>query len=221
MAPKRLSRPQVYVELNMGSRRAKDRGERGNDPASEIDDRIVHRCIAGDEDALRSFVEFYQERLFTFLAGFLGPGAHVEDVAQVVFIKAHASFPCYDPSQMRPFAWLMYLARAKYKAIDLFREQRRFEPLDADPSASMSLRSSDDPELNTYHLERSRRVQRAVALLSPVLREALLFWMLGVPDTEIAAALNCKVSTVKSRIIRAREKLEKPLSIYQSEVGDV
>jgi RNA polymerase sigma factor (sigma-70 family) len=208
------------VELNPVAGHAKDRGEEGSDPPEEIDGLILLKCIEGDPLAVRSFVNHYKGPLFLYLSRSHGCGPHVEALAMSAFAEAIVSFHKYKPGKTKPFLWLVRRARAALKRNGPYSSRKQLQHLDANGGEALSLRARDDPEENTYQIQRRRHIERAFKVLSQIERDTLALWMMGVPDSEIGETLLCPPATVRGRVQRARQKLEKHLSIYQSEVRD-
>ena len=78
--------------------------------------------------------------------------------------------------------------------------------------AGRNLRDIGTPESNLLSDELARRVNKAVADLPEDLRTAItLREMEGMSYEEIATAMDCPIGTVRSRIFRAREAIDKEL----------
>ena len=74
------------------------------------EDAEVRRAASGDEGAMRTLIERYEESLFGFLFRRLENRADAADCTQEVFLKMIRSLPTYQPRrQFR--AWLFTIAR--------------------------------------------------------------------------------------------------------------
>jgi len=71
-----------------------------------------------------------------------------------------------------------------------------------------------------YPVEMSLAVERALAQLSPEQREAVVLKIYqGMKFEEMAEALDCPVSTVKSRLYAALDRLKQMLAPVEAEGG--
>lgn len=155
---------------------------------------VVERSV--DVDA---FAEFYGQqyvstvRLVAFLSG--GRGA-AEDLAQEAFLRLQPVFSGLEHPAAYLRTTVVNLCRNHYRSAS--RESRRLIRYGAPPT-SVSERAA---ELDAT-LRRLPYDERAVVVLR--------YW-LGLSEAEIAAHLNCRPGTVKSRHARALTKIRKELS---------
>jgi RNA polymerase sigma-70 factor, ECF subfamily len=172
--------------------------------SGELDASVLEGCRAGDRAALRAFVMRYQAAVFAFLSRTVGPGPHVEDLAQEVFLRACRALPRFDGSgAARPSTWLFTIASRL--VIDARRKRRvPTQPLDAD----LAVRSPDTPETERRRAEIGRAVARAASDLSDEQRDVfVLAEFHGLDMREIGSVLSIPEGTVKTRLFRARERL--------------
>jgi RNA polymerase sigma-70 factor (ECF subfamily) len=77
---------------------------------------------------------------------------------------------------------------------------------------NVRLRNEDSPEKIAQRDELRQAVQSAIESLPDELRAAILFREIdGLSYEEIAHAMDCPVGTVRSRIFRAREAIDKTI----------
>jgi RNA polymerase sigma-70 factor, ECF subfamily len=167
----------------------------------EVEDRqLVRLVLAGQADDFRALVDRHQQSIFRFAAKLLGNWEAAEDVTQEVFLAAFANLCGYDSSRAAFSTWLFAIARNR--CINL-REQRRPAPLDEmDPIGDIT---STDPVVSQ---ELSQQLDRALAAL-PVERSAFLLAEIEqLPYAEIARIEQTSLGTVKSRIHRAKQRLQ-------------
>jgi RNA polymerase sigma-70 factor (ECF subfamily) len=195
------------------------------------DDGLVRRMIAGDEDA---FLLLYRRRhpsIYRFALHMSGSTAIAEDVTQEVFMALVRDTKRFDPSRGTLGGFLYGIARNHLRK--RWEQDRRLVPLLDD---AMDSRSSDDSESgrngfhaaggarafgngNGYHataqsrddfasLETIGRVRQAISTLPENYREIVVLCELEeLSYEEAAAALECPVGTVRSRLHRARALL--------------
>ena len=172
----------------------------------------IARARAGDETAFTPLVESYQGAIYNLCYRMLGEAREAEDAAQEAFLRAYTQLRRYDPT--RSFkTWLF--AIASHYCIDLLRKRRLIwlsiddEALPHHPALS---EPSAGPEESTVHREQSAAMQRLLARLAPEDRTVIVmrYWY-DLSYKEIAEATGATVSSVKSRLHRARGTLAEML----------
>jgi RNA polymerase sigma-70 factor (ECF subfamily) len=129
------------------------------------------------------------------------PRPDVEDVLQRVFYEVWQVRQRYDPNQSLR-AWVLDIARKR--AIDHLRKRRDVVvPLDA-----MRDIVGDDGRTVAEQLVWADEVRGALQLLPDMQREVIeLAYFGGYTQSEIAAALDIPLGTVKTRTARALQRL--------------
>jgi RNA polymerase sigma-70 factor (ECF subfamily) len=183
---------------------------------------LVRRCLAGESAAWEEIVRLHNRRIFNLCYRFTNSPDNAEDLTQDVFIKVYRTLPTYDVEKGAFTTWLTTLTRNLL--VDHFRrskQDRVTDSIDAgiteqDDSPSLSDRLRDPRPTPADHIasqETQKLVQRALARLSPDLREAVILRDLQDMDyKEIAQVLRVPEGTVKSRINRGRMELARLLS---------
>jgi RNA polymerase sigma-70 factor (ECF subfamily) len=144
--------------------------------------------------------EEYQRPILAHLNRLVGDREAAEDLCQETFIKALRAWEGRDPTASVA-AWLYRIATNT--AYDYLRRRRRirFSPLidtDQPPSGAHSMES---------RLDEREPVQNALAQLPPMYRLPLVLHSYeGHSTQEIAEALGCSNSAVKTRLFRARDR---------------
>jgi len=175
-------------------------------------DSDVAQLRRGDLDALSTLLTRYQNRLYRYLLRMVRQPAEAEDLFQQTWLRVAEKIQHYDPR--RSFeAWLFTLARNL--AIDYLRRMRP-ESLDepigdsaAGETAAARLPSHDRPPIEgILQRERSQRLGVVLEMLPVVQREVLtLRFEEEMKIEEIAEVLGAPLSTVKTRLRRALERL--------------
>ncbi len=168
----------------------------------EVDDRqLVRLVLAGQADDFRALVDRHQHSIFRFASRLLGNREAAEDVTQEVFLAAFANLSGYDSSRAAFSTWLFAIARNR--CINLL-QQRRPAPLnELDPIEDVT---STDPIVSQ---ELSQQLDRALAALPVEQRSAfLLAEVEELPYAEIARIEQASLGAVKSRIHRAKQRLQ-------------
>jgi RNA polymerase sigma-70 factor, ECF subfamily len=168
----------------------------------EIKDReLVARVLAGRTDDFRVLVERHQASVFRFALALLGNRQEAEDIAQEAFLAAFANLSRYDASRAGFSTWLLAIARNR--CINLLKRNR---PLALSEPDSVIDIASADPIASQ---ELSEQLDRAMAALPVEQRSAFILAEIEqLPYAEIAEIEQAPLGTVKSRINRAKERLQ-------------
>jgi RNA polymerase sigma-70 factor (ECF subfamily) len=158
----------------------------------------------------------YQHKVVKLVARLLRDPAEAEDVAQEAFVKAYRALASFRGDSAF-YTWLYRIAVNTARNAMASRQRR---PLDYEADLSETEQSavasrmshSDTPEASALSDEIHATVNRAVAGLPEDLRTAIILREIeGLSYEEIAAAMDCPVGTVRSRIFRAREAIDRDL----------
>ena len=180
--------------------------------ADPVGPHLLARCQRGEHAALEELVECVQGRVYNFAVRASGSPTAAEDITQrvlmkmvrdVVSFRAEASFT----------SWLYRIVVNEW--ID---ERRRLKRLVYLPVESFTkLRSAWlDPGQALARDEREDAVLAAVSALDPKLRAVVLLrYLEEMSYEEVAAALDCSMGTVASRLSRAHARLKDLLGEYR------
>ena len=180
------------------------------------DQMLVERVQQGDRSAFDMLVLKYQHKVVKLVMRYVRDQAEALDVAQEAFLKAYRALPGFR-GESAFYTWLYRIAINTAKN-HLVAAKRR--PLDYDLDLQTSdqyelhgrLSDSDTPEGTLLSEEIRETVNQAIESLPADLRTAIMLRELeGMSYEEIAATMECPVGTVRSRIFRAREAIDKRL----------
>ena len=168
----------------------------------EIDDReLVRRVLAGHTDDFRVLVDRYQQSVFRFASGLLGNREEAQDVTQEIFLAAFVNLSGYDSSRAAFSTWLFTIARNR--CLNLLKQRR---PIALDEPDSIGDVASADPIVSQ---ELSQQLDRALAALPVDQRSAFVLAEIEeLPYADIARIEQTTLGTVKSRIHRAKQRLQ-------------
>ncbi len=183
---------------------------------SKADLELVERVKQGDKKAFDLLVLKYQQRVANLISRYVKDGSEVFDVTQEAFIKAYRALPKFRGDSAF-YTWLYRIAINTAKN-HLAAKGRRppSEDVEAATAEQMDagerLREVDTPERLLLKDEIARTIREAVEELPEELRTAITLRELeGMSYDEIAQAMECPIGTVRSRIFRAREAIDKKL----------
>jgi RNA polymerase sigma-70 factor (ECF subfamily) len=181
---------------------------------SADDLRLIHACLEGDTAAFGVLVRRHQERLYHTVYRLVENAEDAQDVVQEAFLHAYQSLDSFKGDSLF-FTWLYRIA--VNTAISLKRKRRVVLSIDG---AHANESGTDPPDLSEgtqpgYNLEQQeqqRRIQRALARLSPEHRAVLVMKdMEGQKYEMMAELLGVPIGTIRSRLHRARLELRELL----------
>lgn len=181
----------------------------------DVDQALVERVQRGDKHAFDLLILKYQHRLIKLISRYIRDSAEVLDVAQDSFLKAYRALPSFRGDSAF-YTWLYRIAINTAKN-HLAAQGRRpsegdIDPEDAEQFGESELREAATPERLMLKEEIERTVVRAIEELPADLRTAITLRELeGLSYEEIAEVMECPIGTVRSRIFRAREAINKRL----------
>ena len=183
----------------------------------ESDQRLVVRSQQGDKRAFDVLVLKYQQRIASIVSRYLRDQDEVADVTQEAFIKAYRALANFR-GDAQFYTWLYRIAINTAKN-HLVAKSRRPPNTDKDindgefSENSVVLEAEDQPETLLARDQLQSVILAAVDDLQEDLRTALMLREFdGLSYEEIAEIMACTVGTVRSRIFRARETIEKKIA---------
>lgn len=182
--------------------------------ATVTDQQLVAKVQKGDSRAFDMLVLKYQHKILGLISRYVHDADEVQDVAQEAFIKAYRALPNFRGDSAF-YTWLYRIAINTAKNHLVSRSRRPpgsdVEVEDAEYyEGGAALRDIESPETALYGEELKAVVERAIKELPEDLRTAVtLREFEGLSYEDIAEVMSCPVGTVRSRIFRAREAIDK------------
>jgi len=205
----------VNNSQNAAVQQRTDAGNQMTDqPAS--DQQLVSRVQKGDRRAFDLLVVKYQHRILALVGRFIADHAEAQDVTQEAFIKAYRALPSFrGDSQFYTWMYRIAVNTAKNHLISRGRKTPT-QDIDLDDAAffadEANMKDVDTPDGLLQRDQLREVVFAAIEELPEELRRAVTLRELeGMSYEEIAEAMNCPIGTVRSRIFRAREAIEKKM----------
>ncbi|MBE02382.1 RNA polymerase sigma factor RpoE [Marinobacter lutaoensis] len=187
----------------------------GDHPDSQTDLQLVRKVRNGDRAAFDLLVVKYQSRVASIISRYVYDPQEVMDLAQETFVKAYRAIDRFRGDS----AFYTWLYRIAVNTAKNFLESRGRRP---QPSADVAeaenfddgrrLRDPASPERLLQREQLQEALSRAIAQLPEDLRSAFLLREYdGLSYEDIARILDCPIGTVRSRIFRARDAVDRYL----------
>ncbi len=191
----------------------------------ESDQLLVERVQKGDKRAFDLLVIKYQSKVLSLIGRYVSDVHEAMDVAQEAFIKAYKALANFR-GESAFYTWLYRIAVNTAKNHLISRGRRPpgtdidVDEVHADGGMS-ELSHIDSPEASLHKEQVENTLSRALEALPDDLRTALMLREFdGLSYEDIAQVMDCPVGTVRSRIFRAREAIDKQLEpILESTVN--
>ena len=183
---------------------------------SLTDEQLAVRAQEGSSACFGVLVERFEARLVTFISKRIGDVHAAQDIAQDAFIKAYRAIGNFrGDSQF--YTWLYRIAANTAK--NHLASRARKSPIysvDVDDAehyeGESGLKEYSNPENLLLTDEIKRTIFRVIEDLPDDLKSAITLRELeGLSYEEIAEVMDCPIGTVRSRIFRARDAIDKEL----------
>lgn len=181
-----------------------------------VDQVLVERVQRGDKNAFNLLVTKYQHKVANLVSRYVKNHSDVPDIVQEAFIKAYRALPNFRGDSAF-YTWLYRIAVncAKNHMVASGRKPpgSDIEIEDAEIyDAGDALRENASPEKLLLTKEIKSVIFDTIEQLPEDLRTAInLRELEGLSYEEIATIMECPVGTVRSRIFRARDAVDKKI----------
>ncbi len=184
--------------------------------AKDTDKELVRRVQKGERRAFDLLFIRYQHKILNLVGRYLRDTQDIEDVTQESFIKAFRALPRFRGDSAF-YTWIYRIAINTAKNHVVARSRRPpGVDVDVDDAEFMDgsevLKEPENPESVMARDQLSAVIDTAIADLPEDLRSAVTLREFdGLSYEQIAEIMDCPVGTVRSRIFRAREFIDKQI----------
>ena len=187
-----------------------------------VDLELVERVQAGDKKAFDLLIMKYQQRIVHVITGYVHDPVEALDVAQEAFIKAYRAIANFRGDSAF-YTWLYRIAINTSKNY-LTAKSRRPPAMDVDAMDATNfydapeLKDFETPENSLVSDELEQVIHQAIEALPEDTATAIKLRELeGMSYEEISQVMDCPIGTVRSRIFRAREAIDKQIQEIMGE----
>ncbi|MCH8976947.1 MAG: RNA polymerase sigma factor RpoE [Proteobacteria bacterium] len=183
---------------------------------SVTDKQLVERVQNGDKKAFDLLVLKYQQRIISLVSRFVYNPSDAQDITQEAFIKAYRALPNFR-GESAFYTWMYriavntaknYLAVKSRRPLESAQDIEDVEQIEGDHA----LRHQETPEHLLLRDEIQETILNSIEALPEDLKIAItLREVEGLSYEDIASAMDCPIGTVRSRIFRAREAIDREL----------
>ena len=176
------------------------------------DAQLIQRTLAGDQSAFNTLVQKYQKPVHAFVWRKIGDYHIAEEITQDIFLRVYQRLNTLK--NQNSFAGWLYVIAARYCFAWFEKKRIPMASLDAMPTEEL-----EDLAYTQYHThqqeefvsERQREVVNNLLQKLPVSERAAvtLHYLDNKSCEDISEVLGVSPNTVKSRLHRARKRLQK------------
>jgi len=173
---------------------------------------LLNRAFRGEESAFLDIYERHRHCVFRFAYRMLGSVPAAEDITHDCFLSLLQRPHSFNPDRASLRTYLCAAARNL-----VWKQLRRcgleIDVEEADEILDSALQNSPYECLRVSEI--AEGVRQAIASLPPLQREAvILFELERLSLTDVAAAAQTDIGTIKSRLHRARQRLRSLLACW-------
>jgi RNA polymerase sigma-70 factor (ECF subfamily) len=188
------------------------------------DEELIARFQDGDGYAFDQLVRRYKEPLLNFIYRFLGDLIEAEDIVQETFYRVYKNKHYYK--EVAKFSTWIYTIASNLAKTELRRRRRRkVFSIHRESSTEKDIELPDvksDPEKEVNTVLTEKEIQKAISNLPPKFRQVIILRdVQGFSYEEISSIIKVPLGTVKSRVNRARLRLQEDLSFLLEDLQNV
>jgi RNA polymerase sigma-70 factor, ECF subfamily len=182
---------------------------------SNIEKNLIEKVVLGDEDAFSEIYRLNRDRVYGFVYRMTLDRAIAEDLTHEVFVCLMEHPERFDAKRASLSTFLCAIARN----LVMNQLRRKFNgDVGFDEFENSEIwedKKTKNPLTDLLNRELSEQIEIYIAMLPPLQREAIILREFqGLSYKEISQITEAELSTVKTRLRRARQILAEQLSRY-------
>lgn len=175
-------------------------------PAAPTLAALLKALARGDAAALEALYRQEAPAVYRYALALCGDAATAADATQEAFVALAEQPAGFDPARGALGAYLAGIAR--HALLALWRRDGREAELDDETMAALPDESGADPEQLLARAQDLHRLWAALRALPWPQREAVVLVDLqGRPYAEAARIAGCELNTLRTRVLRGRQRL--------------
>lgn len=187
------------------------------------DEDLIARFQDGDVYAFELLVRKYKEPLLNFVFRFIGDLVEAEDIVQDTFYRVYKNKHYYK--EVAKFSTWIYTIASNLAKTELRRRRRKkFFSIHKETQTEKELELpdlSDGPEVETNTIITEKIIQKAIGKLPQKFRQVIVLRDIqGFSYEEISSIIKVPLGTVKSRVNRARLRLQDDLGFLLEDMDE-
>ncbi|NOQ98400.1 MAG: sigma-70 family RNA polymerase sigma factor [Calditrichae bacterium] len=188
------------------------------------DEELIARFQDGDTYAFDQLVRRYKDPLLNFIFRFIGDLNESEDLVQDTFYRVYKNKHYYK--EVAKFStWIYTIAGNLAKTELRKRKRRRIFSIHKDMPNEKEFELPDpkrDPEQEVNSTITENHIHKAIGKLPPKFRQVIILRdVQGFSYEEISSTIKVPLGTVKSRVNRARLRLQDDLSFLLDDYQNI
>lgn len=188
------------------------------------DNSLVKEFIAGNDAAFTQLVTKYKDAITNYINMMIGDYDIAVDLSQETFLRVYQNIGRY--SNLYQFSTWIYRIATNLAIDEMRYRKRRGQVFHRNIWGNQTAKDNDGPEFELKDAKRSPRdevlrkesrrvLEDAIRSLPQKYRTAFIMKEIQeLPYEEISRILKCSPGTIKSRLHRARELLQRKLEHY-------
>jgi RNA polymerase sigma-70 factor (ECF subfamily) len=192
--------------------------------STPTDEELIARFQNGDSYAFDQLVRRYKDPLLNFIFRFIGDLNESEDIVQDTFYRVYKNKHYYK--EVAKFStWIYTIAGNLAKTELRKRKRRKIFSINKETQSEKEFELPDperDPEEEVNSTLTEKHIYKAIRNLPPKFRQVIILRdVQGFSYEEISSIIKVPLGTVKSRVNRARLRLQDDLGFLLDDVQNI
>lgn len=181
------------------------------------DEQIVSSILKGEKDSYREIIKRYEEKLSRYLHKFISDNDDIEDILQVVFIKAYKNLYGFDINK-KFSSWIYRIAHNE--AVNHLKRNRKKGRIALDDVEYKLIDEKSDIGGEADRKLLKKDMEKVIGRLDLKYREPIvLFYLEELSYEEISDVLRIPKNTVGTLILRGKKLMKDNLEKINENYG--